>query len=88
MALKTLKTIADFEQLTKGQKIFVSNGEPEPPKHHKRKHRLWSLKNYAGFVYRFGFSAGRYELGVDETGSGMLVNNYGVGKQFTFQIEA
>jgi hypothetical protein len=86
MTLKTLKTISDFEQLEKGQAIFVSNGENEPPKHHTKKHKRWSLRNYKGFLHRFGFSAGRYEIVVDSTGSGVMVNAYGVG-QLTFQIE-
>lgn len=84
--LKTLKTIEDFEQLTKGQRFHVSNGETEPPKHHTRKHKSWSLRNYVGFVYRFGYSAGRYEIAVDSTGTAILVNVYGVN-QMTFQVE-
>ena len=58
MVRKTLKTLADFEQLKKGQTIFVSNGEKEPPKHHTRKHKTWSLRNYKGFVHHFTFSGG------------------------------
>lgn len=87
MARKTLKTLADFEQLKKGQTIFVSNGEKEPPKHHTRKHKTWSLRNYKGFVHHFTFSGGRYELAVDSTGNAVMVNCYGID-QCTFEIEA
>ena len=84
--LKTLKTIEDFEQLIKGQRIHISNGEKEPPKHHTKKHKSWYLRNYVGFVYRFGYSAGRYEIAVDSTGTGILVNVYDMN-QMIFQVE-
>ncbi|MDI4654259.1 MULTISPECIES: hypothetical protein [Pseudoalteromonas] len=87
MQLKTLKSIEDFEQLATGQVIFVSNGEKEPPKHHTRKHKSWSFRNYQGFVHRFGFSAGRYEIVVGTSRSSVMVNAYGID-QLTFQVEA
>lgn len=87
MKLKTLTTIEDFEHLKKGQVIYVSNGEKEPPKHHTRKHKTWSFRNYRGYVYRFGYSGGRYEIGIDESRSGILVKVYGI-TDLTFQIEA
>lgn len=36
----------------KGDYVIVCDGKPEPPKHHKKKHRLWSLSNYNGWVWR------------------------------------
>jgi len=86
MQLKTLKSIEDFEQLTAGQAIFVSNGEEEPPKHHTRKHKSWGFRNYQGFVHRFGFSAGRYEIVIGTSRSSVMVSAYGID-QFTFQVE-
>lgn len=86
MKLNTLKTVEDFEQLKKGQAIYVSDGEIEPPKHHKKKHRIWGLNNYKGFVHRFGYSCGRYEITIDRTGKGGMVYCYRID-QLTFQVE-
>ncbi len=86
MKLKTLKTVEDFEQLKKGQVIYICDGEIEPPKHHKKKHRTWCLNNYKGFVHRFGYSCGRYEITIDSTGKGGMVYCYSIN-QLTFKIE-
>ena len=36
----------------KGDFVRVSNGQPEPPKHHKKKHREWGYMNFEGYVWR------------------------------------
>lgn len=38
--------------LEKGTRVRVSDGTEEPPKHHKKKHRLWLMNNFDGYVYR------------------------------------
>ena len=35
----------------KGDFVRVSNGQAEPPKHHKKKHREWGYRNFDGYVY-------------------------------------
>jgi hypothetical protein len=74
--MKQLRSIEDFKALKKGDKIHVSDGTPQPPKHHKKKLRTWVCSNYTGFLYEFGYSCGRYEVKVAPSPGGMLVNCY------------
>jgi hypothetical protein len=39
-------------QYQKGDFVKVSNGQTEPPKHHKKKHRIWAFSNFDGYVWR------------------------------------
>ena len=56
--------------IEKGDYVQVSNGAPEPPKHHKKKHRQWALRNFRGWVHRVQPDGG---IAVDKSGKGMLV---------------
>ena len=39
-----------FSQFTPGDRVHVSNNQPEPPKHHTNKLRAWRAHNYDGVV--------------------------------------
>lgn len=56
-------------ELQKGDRVRVSDGTPQPPKHHKRKLAIWQMRNFDGYVWRV--EPGR--VAVDPTGSGMVV---------------
>ena len=83
--MKKLVTLCDFKKLVKGDKINVSNGQPEPPKHHKKKHGLWACDNYTGFFVSVDFSGDRHEIKVAPTLGGRLVYAYGLNKR-TFSV--
>lgn len=83
--MKVIKTIADLEALSKGDKVHVSDGTQEPPKHHSKKHRSWSFRNYTGFLYRHGPSCGRYEITIAPHPNSTVVNCYGINDR-TFSI--
>ena len=38
--------------MEKGTFVRVSDGTIEPPKHHKKKHSLWKMKNFDEYVWR------------------------------------
>lgn len=49
-------------ELQRGDRVRVSNGQPEPPKHHKKKHREWEFRNFEGYVWdcdSLGVSVGK-----------------------------
>lgn len=79
-----LSTLAEFENLNENQRIVVSDGQPEPPKHHTKKHRLWTLNNYTGYFYGFEYSCGRYEIKISSKPGSMLVNVYPANGTKTF----
>ena len=81
-----LSTQAEFESLNKNQFILVSDGQPAPPKHHTKKHRLWTLNNYTGYFYGFEYSCGRYEIKIRSNPSSMLVNVYPANGTITFSL--
>jgi len=37
--------------LINGDKVRISDGTPEPPRHHKKKHRDWYRRNQIGYVF-------------------------------------
>jgi hypothetical protein len=83
-----LVTLSDFEGLKKGDKIHVSNGQPEPPKHYTKKHSLWACDNYTGFFNSLERCSDRHEIKVAPKLGGRLVYAYGVNnKTFSFVEE-
>lgn len=62
-----------------GQAVRVSNSEPEPPKHHTRKHGDWSCRNYDGTVY----SVESDSIGVRPLGISGLVYSIMLGGRTT-----
>lgn len=83
--MKKLVSLSDFESLVRGDEINVSNGQPEPPKHHKKKHRLWACDNYTGFFVSVEFSGDQHVIKVSPTLGGRLVYAYGINKR-TFSV--
>ena len=55
---------------TRGQRVIVSDGTPEPPKHHTRKHASWSMRNYHGYFDRYDKLMDK--VMVDESGKGVM----------------
>ena len=53
----------------KGDKVSVSDGTKEPPKHHKRKHATWEFNNFTGWVHRVEKDG---SIAVDSTGTGVM----------------
>lgn len=45
--------VTDLSTLKKGQLVKISNGEKEPPKHHKKKLSAWQTYNRTGYVYEY-----------------------------------
>lgn len=54
---------------TKGQRVRLSDGTPEPPHRFKRKHARWRSNNCEGFIHA---DEGSHVL-FDHTGSGVVV---------------
>ena len=85
--MKTLISLSDFEGLKKGDKIHVSDGQPEPPKHHTKKHGLWACNNYTGYFFGFARCCDRCEVKVAPKQGGRLVYNYGVNSKIFSLVE-
>ncbi len=43
--------LAELCELQVGTRITISNAQPQPPAHHKRKLKEWQSQNYIGYVY-------------------------------------
>ncbi|EGQ9284349.1 hypothetical protein F7U66_00580 [Vibrio parahaemolyticus] len=76
------KSINQLSDLKVGMLVSISNGEKEPPKHHTKKHKLWSSRNRKGYVFsvepEFG-SFGLVERFDDISATGMrvrVITNY------------
>lgn len=39
-----------MEELKVGQRVTVSNGQPKPPNHHRKKLEAWQYRNYGGVI--------------------------------------
>lgn len=61
--------ISDALQMQKGQRVRVCSGEKEPPRHHNRKHEVWRLQNYVGYVHRVEADG---KVAVDKDGAGVM----------------
>lgn len=46
-----------------GQRVQVSNGQPRPPKHHRRKLAAWEARNFTGTVEGLEPESGLYPGG-------------------------
>ena len=57
-------------ELKVGERVRVSDGQPEPPKRHTRKHWSWECRNFEGYLV--GFDSGR--AGIDKDGRGIMVS--------------
>ena len=47
-------------ELRVGERVRVCDGQPEPPKHHTKKHRSWAATNCEGTLA--GFSGDRAQV--------------------------
>jgi hypothetical protein len=83
---KQLTSISDFEKIAQGTPIRVTDNNPEPPKHHKKRHREWAMSNYVGYFHAAEYSAGRFEIRIATSLTGMLVQCYGAGGRHQFSL--
>ena len=61
-----------MEAIEKGDYVKVSDGQPEPPKHHQKKHRHWGYRNFFGWVYRVEDSCGYITVSDTQQGSAVV----------------
>ena len=54
----------------------MSDGKPEPPKHHKKKHREWEYRNFNGYVWREEPDLGRERVSVGSTPNSAVVFSF------------
>ena len=85
--MKKLETLQDFITLERNTKITVSDDTEEPPKHHKRKHASWSLRNYTGYLYGTEQLGGPLYIKIASKIGSMFVNNYRVSGSLSFYID-
>ena len=43
----------NFENIKKGTLLTISDGTPEPPKHHTKKLAIWKTTNRTGYFYGY-----------------------------------
>lgn len=43
----------NFENIKKGTALTISDGTPQPPKHHTKKLAAWKIKNHTGYFYGY-----------------------------------
>jgi hypothetical protein len=59
------------QELAIGDFVRCSDGTPPPPAHHKKKLRYWECNNFTGWINKIEPG---YGIGIDKTGTGVLIN--------------
>lgn len=63
-------------QFSNGDKVRVSDGTQQPPRHHKRKLEAWECRNYDGTVWSADEKEVNVYKGEPKTRTPTLVNCY------------